>query len=666
MSGILAALAGIKTAIATAVDEYFNRVTLLLNTSSTNGAQNNTFLDSSTNNFTITRNGNTTQGTFTPFSQTGWSNYFNGSGDYLSTSTSNSSMVFGTAAYTIEGWIFQTARSGTQWIIGGGGGFQLGINSTGNIFGSISGVGDLTAATTAIALNTLTHFAVVRNTTSSGGVAYYINGVAAGTATDATNYTTNVTLNIATTNGNAGVTPFSGYLSNIRVVKGTAVYTSGFTPSTTPLTAISGTSVLTCQSNRFIDNSSNAYTITVNGTPSVQAFSPFAPTAAYDTAVVGGSGYFDGSGDYLSVPNNAALQLTAASAFTIEAWVYPTSIPSDNGIIGKRGSGVEWQFFFKSDKTLHLYNGTTDYGSGTAISGLNQWVHAAVTWDLTTLRFFLNGVLCSSTYTGISLTSSTNDVTIGSDYANAELWNGYLSSVRLVKGSALYTSTFTPPTAPLTAVTNTSLLTNFTNAGIYDSTSKNVLETVGNAQVSTTQAKWGTTSMAFDGTGDYLTIPNSPTLAVGSGDFTIEGWWYPTDLSGTTNLWCLGDERSSYNGLLLYWSGGTSKLTLYSNGSAIITSSISTSTNTWYFVSVVRSGTTITLYVNGSSAGTVTNSTSFTGIAANGFCLNAEYAGSFTAGKAAYYDDFRITKGYARPSTSPTAAFPLQQVTYVF
>jgi hypothetical protein len=68
-----------------AADPNFNQTTLLLHGDGTNGAQNNTFLDSSTNTFTITRNGNTTQGTFSPFSLPNgeWSNYFDGSGDYL-------------------------------------------------------------------------------------------------------------------------------------------------------------------------------------------------------------------------------------------------------------------------------------------------------------------------------------------------------------------------------------------------------------------------------------------------------------------------------------------------------------------------------------------------------------------------------------------------------
>ena len=106
MSGILQTLiASIGGAIT---DTYFNLVTLLLPGNGTNGAQNNTFLDSSTNNFTITRNGNTTQGTFSPFSQTGWSGYF-ATGQGLT----NASALLSTTAntFTGEAWIYLTASS---------------------------------------------------------------------------------------------------------------------------------------------------------------------------------------------------------------------------------------------------------------------------------------------------------------------------------------------------------------------------------------------------------------------------------------------------------------------------------------------------------------------------------------------------------------------------
>ena len=81
-------------------DPYFPYTTLLLSGNGTNGAQNNTFLDGSTNNFTITRNGNTTQGTFSPFSQTGWGNYFNGSSRF--NLASNVALTPGSGDFTIE------------------------------------------------------------------------------------------------------------------------------------------------------------------------------------------------------------------------------------------------------------------------------------------------------------------------------------------------------------------------------------------------------------------------------------------------------------------------------------------------------------------------------------------------------------------------------------
>jgi hypothetical protein len=78
-------------------DSKFNYVTMLLHGNGTNGAQNNTFLDSSTNNFSITRNGNTTQGTFTPYGAN-WSNYFDGSSYF----TSSTSQIVPTGSFTVE------------------------------------------------------------------------------------------------------------------------------------------------------------------------------------------------------------------------------------------------------------------------------------------------------------------------------------------------------------------------------------------------------------------------------------------------------------------------------------------------------------------------------------------------------------------------------------
>ena len=673
MSGILAALAGIKTAIATAVDEYFNRVTLLLNTSSTNGAQNNTFLDSSTNNFTITRNGNTTQGTFTPFSQTGWSNYFNGSSDYLTTNSSTA-LNLSTNDFTVECFVNVTTASNQIVIAGvnaaaGTGSWQLQLNYSsaqvrffckyggGNALDATFGSGNIPA-------NTWNHIAVTR---SGANLRVFLNGTQIGT-TNTTLGTSSI--DAAGANYKIGQTVdaypgwyLSGYLSNIRVVIGTALYTSNFTPNTTPLTAVTNTALLTCQSNRFIDNSTNALTLTPTGTPSVQAFSPFLPTAAYDTAVVGGSGYFDGTGDYLTAPNNAAFDFNSGN-FTIEFWVYSNGdneyMPVEKTINGAYGS---WYIQVTSGSLK--WNCSSTGSSNDMFNSVNvgtvptyAWTHIAIVRNGTTFTGYINGVGTALGTSSSAIYNSSYGITVGAHNGTSSYdLNGHIAGLRLIKGTAAYTSNFTPPTAPPTAITNTSLLLNFTNAGIYDSAAKNDLETVGNAQVSTTQAKWGTTSMYFDGTGDTLNSSPSQVLSLGSGNWTIECWVRLNATGTETNI---GQSKNYYtagfNGNFVF-RVGTSNLWRSFDGQsnqATIDGSFSWSTGVWYHVAWVRNSGTVTVYRDGTSLGSVADSKTLSD-SANGIIIGSSLN--------AYIDDLRITVGLARYTanfTAPTAAFPLQ------
>ena len=106
---------GFLQQVAAAADPYFNYVTMLLTGNGTNGAQNNTFLDSSSNAFTITRNGNTTQGSFSPYGSL-WSNYFNGE-QYWSLSVSSSASIASSGDFTYECWIFPTATDGYRGVL---------------------------------------------------------------------------------------------------------------------------------------------------------------------------------------------------------------------------------------------------------------------------------------------------------------------------------------------------------------------------------------------------------------------------------------------------------------------------------------------------------------------------------------------------------------------
>lgn len=337
-------------------DSKFNYVTMLLHGNGTNGAQNNTFTDSSTNNFTITRNGNTTQGTFSPYGSN-WSNYFDGSGDYLNASA-NAAYDFGTGNFTIEWWQFWNAAPsgyGTIYSNNYATNPNIAIQTASGLTKYIvymNGTSSTITESSSASLGVWYHYAVVRNGTT---VTIYRNGVSTGSVT----YSGSVGSSTATQYiGSDGGTWYisNSYVSNFRVVKGTAVYTSAFTPSITPLTAITNTSLLTCQSNRFIDNSTNNFTITKNGDVSVQRFSPFSPSSAYSTSVIGGSGYFDGSGDSLSVATTTTLSFGTGD-FTIEGWVYKTVAANASFVDGRvnPGGAAPWAFYVDASNYPYFY-----------------------------------------------------------------------------------------------------------------------------------------------------------------------------------------------------------------------------------------------------------------------------------------------------------------------
>ena len=502
----------------------------------------------------------------------------------------------------------------------------------------------------------------------------YVNGVSVGTGTDSTNYTATTGTWYINSNDSGPTPGGAGYISNLRIIKGTAVYTAAFTPPASPLTAITNTSLLTCQSNRFIDNSTNAFAITRNGDVSVQRFSPFNPTAPYAAGTDGGSGYFDGSGDYLSVVDNAAFTLGSGD-WTIEAWVFTGTSATQKVVAGQIDSGgnvssLSFQLDMSSTDypRIIIASGTTTYiATSSSTLPKNQWVHLAGVRDGNTMRIYVNGVQTGTqSVTGVTVNDSSSNVGIGrhGEYAGLD-WNGYISNFRLVKGTCVYPSgtTFTPPTAPLTAITNTSLLTNFTNGGIIDNAMMNDLETVGNAQISTAQSKFGGASMYFDGTGDFLYGAPSESYQLGTGDFTIE-FWINASASGSYNqvvgtynvnhdagAWRVGNRFNSAN--QVYFARGTG------SGVNEFTANVNVNDGIWHHVAVVRSSGTVTIYVDG----TASASSTITGTCSSSNQLRVGYNPRDNSYLTGYIDDLRITKGYARYTssfTAPTAPFPLQ------
>lgn len=664
-----------------ASDPQFRYTTLLLNGNGTNGAQNNTFLDSSTNAFTVTRNGNATQGTFSPYIPDGyWSNYFDGSSTLTAgAATPPTALQLGSSDFTVEAWIYVTSTSTAQYIISnlndGSGVMSWVFNVNGSTGAVTFGFGVdsnylnnviITSSSNAFTLNTWAHVAVTR---SGSTFRLFGNGTQVGTATNAsTIYSASQQFTIGA--AYSGQYKITGYISNLRVVKGTALYTSAFTPSTAPLTAVANTSLLTCQSNRFLDNSSNAFAVAVGASSvSAQAFQPFPRTTASSAAVTGGSGYFDGSGDYLSVADNAALE-PGSGNFTLECWFYVPSgsTVSANGrtLLSKSNTSSFGPFnigFNPSTGKLEGLSSTS--GSNWEISCSatqtyttlkGAWHHVAYVRNGSAFTLYIDGVSAATATSSSALVNNTDSFMVGYINYPSTYFDGYITNARLVIGTAVYTGTFTPPTSPLTAISGTSLLCNMTNAGIQDSTMGNDLETVGNAQVSTSVVKYGTGSIKT-GSGNYLiATPPTPFLQIPtSSDFTFEYWVYVNSFLDSNYNLAFGMNSKNYCGVAaskVFLNGDTDPESVFAT---------TINTGTWYHVAFSRSSGTLRAFVNGTQVGSNVSETKSYFTQQNYLVIGAMNGNSFPLN--GYLDDLRITKGYARYTanfTPPIAPFPKQ------
>jgi hypothetical protein len=298
---------------------------------------------------------------------------------------------------------------------------------------------------------------------------------------------------------------------------------------------------------------------------------------------------------------------------------------------------------------------------GNILIPTNAWTHIAVTRTSGTFKSFVNGVLDRTFAVSGTITNSGNPIyNIGrAAYLSGNFYfNGLMSNFRVVNGTSIYSTTFTPPTQPLTAVSGTSLLTTFTNAAIYDNAMMNDLETVGNAQISTTVKKYGTGSLSFNGTTDYLTSPNGGSLTFRTGAFTVECWIYLNNVTANATKGVVLGANPTQNafGLRIGQSylGNVNGLGIAKTGVGDLDyCSFTFSTGTWYHIAVVRSGTTIYFFVNGTQQTTLgSGAGSFTFITPTAFYIgcnndtNEKFAG--------YIDDIRITNGIARYTTNFT------------
>ena len=638
-------------------DDEFNRVSFLSHFDGANNGVNNAFDDGSTNNHTVTANGNATQGSFGPFARPNgeWAVDLTPSGGFLRATGAGDI----SGDFTIETWVFMNKDNGNYINLTYNSGGIVNVFNVYNgsvqnfLFGTSSGASQTTLEfnDTTWDAGVWTHLAMVR---SSGTLKIYVNGVADATTTTAVSGNLTNLEYIGTGRGFTD-TPnsrlFDGIVSNVRF-SSTARYTSNFTPSTTDFTSDSDTDLLTCQSNRFVDNSSNGHAITPSGSAAVTAFGPILTSAVYDPAVNGASAFLDGTGDYLSMDGPGTLN--ASANWCMECFFYCND--SDPGIA--RIMGVNEATDADAFTLMRLRNNKYEFysGGGSSYAYSNQigtanyqeWAHIALTKSGTTVRAFVNGIkLWEATHNATNVIAK---LITGWGYGS-EYFPGYISDARFVNGSSIYTANFTPPTAPLTAITNTSQLLNMADGQAIDSAAQNNLTLFGNAKLSTGQAKFGDTSLLLDGTGDFAIAQNFEDLA---GPFTIECFARADD-TGTAYFWCVGvytiELGINGNNLFTYTSAGYTNF--FTGGEFTV--------NNWHHVALVRdTSNVIKIYLNGTaSSTTLTASTTF---AAGGrLLIGGEYASatSISHGWDGYIEEFRVSRfpRYTSNFTAPSEPF---------
>lgn len=379
-------------------------------------------INSGTSNKAITAAGNaaasSTQSNFY-----GGSFAFDGVGDYLETSTSND-FVVGTGDFTLEAWYNVDASQTTNPRL-----FGQNINNSSNwdcYINSTSGTntiymhgGSTNLGMSFPSANTWHHFCIVR---SSGVLYSFMNGVLRNTQA----YTNSVGVNNLGfrigeigPNGGSGYT-LKGYVQDFRLYKGLAKYTQNFIPASTDPDILPDTP-------SGVSYSSSLVPIT-------------------DGAVA-----FNGSTQYLSLADSADWAFGSGN-FTIETFAY---LSTGSSLYFGQGDGATPAFVVFGNI---VYIGPSIWTSQFQFIDppKNKWFHFAFVRNGNVLRVYIDGVVSGILDYSGSWPDATDSFTIGQ--ARTSYSRGFYSNFHVVKGTALYTTDFTPPTVPITPVANTKLL----------------------------------------------------------------------------------------------------------------------------------------------------------------------------------------------------------------
>jgi hypothetical protein len=386
----------------------------------------------------------------------------------------NSDFDFGTGDFTVEWWQYLNGKQDeyqTVLSINYGTNPNLTIQSASNtgvvaqkVY--VNGTSVTFTEESNTPLSTWVHYALVRNGSGSSNLKIYRDGVQTGQGT----YSGDIGSSSITTfiGGHPNVATgvdLQGFISNLRIVKGTALYGSNFKPPMRELEVIPGTVLLACQSKTDATLEKTDKTITVNGNAVASELTPGILTPIVKSgggSAITGSVEFDGTGDYLSVQSSTDFDFGTGD-FTIELYVNLGNLtsrnifarndsnPSNTGILLWQNGSSQLQWYSSVGNTTGVITVTTPLT-------LHEWAHIAVSRESNTTRLFANGVLIGSVSDSTNISGNSALVT-GSTFSGDGYYpKGFISNFRINKGTALYTADFIPPTRELKKVPGTVLL----------------------------------------------------------------------------------------------------------------------------------------------------------------------------------------------------------------
>ncbi|MGE5371251.1 MAG: LamG domain-containing protein [Solirubrobacterales bacterium] len=602
--------------------------------------------------------------------------YFDGAGDYL-TLADSPDWNFGSGDFTIDFWM-NPSSAGPYMLVSKGAGTsqdsaEIQIQyASGAITTSVfyNGTGSSQISTpNLITAGTWHHVAVVR---AGANLKVYIDGVAQA-STSIGSYSLNTvasSLQIGLRTAD-NFQPYKGNLDELRISKGIARWSPVFTPPNEPYTVDESTTMLA-----HMDGANNGTVIT-DDVPSLPKTASGSATTSTARKKFGTASARIDYGDSLAVSQSENLNFGAGD-FTIDCWAFFDSLTSsDNNFTTifaqQSGSDEMMLWYYPGNQLRFIATGTTnvDVVNGASAVSANAWHHLAVVRSGNVFSIYVDGVLHNSRTVSTTLSNINAPLQMGLTGSSFNFC-GNIDEFRVSKGIARWTSNFTPSSTPYTPDAYTELLLHMDgadngNAFTCESGSHVLMTRVGSTVTKTGTKMLGSASASFNGTTDFLTLPDSDHYYFGTNDFAIDGYVYfptlPSDrivsLVGQTgtvsdsNQWAFSIDFRTAAHLGLWFTeyiGGTNMVTV-AEGSCT-----AWEPNRWYHVAVVRNGNTWTIYRDGQPLASTTSSAAMNNLSGVLSIGSDIYNGSVRNFFYGYIDELRISKGVARHSCNFTPA----------